>query len=65
MSIENRHWWLFIILTRISDLFSSDKSFDISEANCYRNIKWIEDILIQNSDFQQSLLVKSTNKWLF
>ncbi|UNF61853.1 hypothetical protein [Spiroplasma poulsonii] len=23
------------------------------EANCYRNIKWIEDILIKNSDFQQ------------
>ncbi|RUP76641.1 hypothetical protein D6D54_05505 [Spiroplasma poulsonii] len=21
--------------------------------NCYRNIKWIEDILIKNSDFQQ------------
>ncbi|UNF61684.1 hypothetical protein [Spiroplasma poulsonii] len=31
--------------------------------NCYRNIKWIEDILItKNSDFQQ-LAGKSTNKW--
>ncbi|WP_416375145.1 transposase family protein [Spiroplasma poulsonii] len=29
------------------------KVFYISEANCYRNIKWIEDILIKNSDFQQ------------
>ncbi|WP_416375326.1 helix-turn-helix domain-containing protein [Spiroplasma poulsonii] len=33
--------------------FHLGKSFDISEANCYRNIKWIEDILIKNSDFQQ------------
>ncbi|WP_416375265.1 hypothetical protein [Spiroplasma poulsonii] len=40
-------------MTRISDLFHLGKSFDISEANCYRNIKWIEDILIKNSDFQQ------------
>ncbi|UNF62291.1 helix-turn-helix domain-containing protein [Spiroplasma poulsonii] len=27
------------------------KSFDISEANCYRNIKWIEDILIKTLIF--------------
>ncbi|PWF96244.1 helix-turn-helix domain-containing protein [Spiroplasma poulsonii] len=33
--------------------FHLGKSFDISEANFYRNIKWIEDILIKNSDFQQ------------
>ncbi|WP_416375071.1 helix-turn-helix domain-containing protein [Spiroplasma poulsonii] len=33
--------------------FHLGKSFDISEANCYRNIKLIEDILIKNSDFQQ------------
>ncbi|WP_416375218.1 hypothetical protein [Spiroplasma poulsonii] len=37
-----------------------------SEANCYRNIKWIEDILIKNSDFQQLAGKKLINdKWLF
>nr|MBH8624077.1 IS5/IS1182 family transposase [Spiroplasma sp. Moj] len=30
--------------------FHLGKSFDISEASCYRNVKWIEDILIKNSD---------------
>ncbi|UZQ31008.1 MAG: transposase family protein [Spiroplasma phoeniceum] len=33
--------------------FHLAKSFDISESSFYRNIKWIEDILIKNSDFQQ------------
>ncbi|WP_416375259.1 helix-turn-helix domain-containing protein [Spiroplasma poulsonii] len=37
--------------------FHLGKSFDISEANCYRNIKWIEDILIKNWFFN-NLLVK-------
>ncbi|WP_276574506.1 hypothetical protein [Spiroplasma poulsonii] len=38
-------------MTRISDfIFILVKSFDISEANCYRKI-WIEDILIKNSWF--------------
>ncbi|UNF62047.1 hypothetical protein [Spiroplasma poulsonii] len=53
-------------MTRISGLiFILVKVLILVEANCYRNIKWIEDIiLIKNSDFQQ-LAVKSTNKWLF
>jgi hypothetical protein len=33
--------------------FHLGKNFGISEANCYRNIKWIEDVLIKHNDFQQ------------
>ncbi|UZQ29566.1 MAG: transposase family protein [Spiroplasma phoeniceum] len=39
--------------------FHLAKSFDISESSCYRNIKWIEDILIKPSDFQQPAGKKS------
>ncbi|UNF62228.1 hypothetical protein [Spiroplasma poulsonii] len=40
------------------------KVLDISEANCYRNIKELKILLIKNLDFQLTLLVKSTIKWL-
>ncbi|UNF62025.1 hypothetical protein [Spiroplasma poulsonii] len=41
-------------MTRISDLFFIlVKVLILIEARYYRNIKWIEDILIKNSDFQQ------------
>ncbi len=33
--------------------FHLGKSFGISESNCYRNIKWIENTLIKHPDFQQ------------
>ncbi|UZQ29505.1 MAG: transposase family protein [Spiroplasma phoeniceum] len=33
--------------------FHLAKSFDTSESSCYRNIKWIENILIKHSYFQQ------------
>ncbi|UZQ29994.1 MAG: transposase family protein [Spiroplasma phoeniceum] len=33
--------------------FHLAKSFDIIESSCYRNIKWIKDILIKHSDFQR------------
>ncbi len=33
--------------------FHLGKIFGISEINCYRNIKWIENTLIKHPDFQQ------------
>ncbi|UNF61702.1 hypothetical protein [Spiroplasma poulsonii] len=36
-----------------SDYFTLVKVSILVRLNCYRNIKWIEDILIKNSDFQQ------------
>ncbi|UNF62091.1 transposase family protein [Spiroplasma poulsonii] len=53
LSLEIDYWWLYYIDEEYQTYFHLGKSFDISEANCYRNIKWIRDILIKNSDFQQ------------
>ncbi|PWF94187.1 hypothetical protein SMH99_26060 [Spiroplasma poulsonii] len=64
LSLENRLLMTLLYWREYQTYFHLGKSFDISGANCYRNIKWIEDILIKNSDFN-NLLVKSTNKWLF
>ncbi|WP_276574550.1 hypothetical protein [Spiroplasma poulsonii] len=35
----------------IDPIFILVKVLILGEANCYRNIKWIEDILIKNSWF--------------
>ncbi|WP_416375263.1 transposase family protein [Spiroplasma poulsonii] len=53
LSLENRLLMTLLYWREYQTYFHLGKSFDISEANCYRNIKWIEDILIKNSDFQQ------------
>ncbi|MBW3058639.1 MAG: IS5/IS1182 family transposase [Spiroplasma poulsonii] len=53
LSLENRLLRTLLYWREYQTYFHLGKSFDISEANCYRNIKWIEDILIKNSDFQQ------------
>lgn len=33
--------------------FHIANSYNISESNCYRNIKWIENTLVKHPDFQQ------------
>lgn len=53
LSLENRLFMTLSYWREYRTFFHLGKSFDISEASCYRNIKWIEDILIRNSDFQQ------------
>ncbi|WP_241969974.1 helix-turn-helix domain-containing protein [Spiroplasma poulsonii] len=53
LSLENRLLMTLLYWREYQTYFHLGKSFDISEANCYRNIKWIEDILIKNSDFKQ------------
>ncbi|UNF61859.1 transposase family protein [Spiroplasma poulsonii] len=45
--------------------FHLGKSFDISGANCYRNIKLNWEIFLIKTLIFNNLLVKSTNKWLF
>ncbi|UNF61302.1 hypothetical protein [Spiroplasma poulsonii] len=48
------YWWLYYIDRGISDLILHlGKSFDIMRLIVIVNIKWIEDILIKTSDFQQ------------
>ncbi|UZQ30062.1 MAG: IS5 family transposase [Spiroplasma phoeniceum] len=53
LSLENRLLMTLSYLREYRTYFHLGKNFGISEANCYRNIKWIEDILIKHPDFQQ------------
>ncbi|WP_342223495.1 transposase family protein [Spiroplasma endosymbiont of Asaphidion curtum] len=53
LSLENRLLMTLSYWREYRTYFHLGKSFDISEASCYRNIKWIEDILIKHPDFQQ------------
>ncbi len=53
LSLENRLLMTLSYWREYRTYFHLGKSFDISEVSCYRNIKWIEDILIKHPDFQQ------------
>ncbi|UZQ29491.1 MAG: transposase family protein [Spiroplasma phoeniceum] len=53
LSLENRPLMTLSYWREYRTYFHLAKSFDISESSCYRNIKWIEDILIKHYDFQQ------------
>lgn len=53
LSLENRILMALTYWREYRTYFHIGKSFSISEANCYRNIKWIEDVLIKNPDFQK------------
>ncbi|UZQ29855.1 MAG: IS5 family transposase [Spiroplasma phoeniceum] len=53
LSLENRLLTTLSYWREYRAYFHLAKSFDISESSFYRNIKWIEDILIKHSYFQQ------------
>lgn len=53
LSLENRLLMTLSYWREYRTYFHLGKNFGISEANCYRNIKWIEDVLIKHHDFQQ------------
>ncbi|UZQ30240.1 MAG: transposase family protein [Spiroplasma phoeniceum] len=53
LSLENRLLTTLSYWREYRAYFHISKSFDISESSFYRNIKWIEDILIKHSYFQQ------------
>ncbi len=53
LSLENRLLMTLSYWREYHTYFHLDKSFGISESNCYRNIKWIENTLIKHPDFQQ------------
>ncbi|UZQ31256.1 MAG: transposase family protein [Spiroplasma phoeniceum] len=53
LSLENRLLMNLSYWREYRTYFHLAKSFYISESSCYRNIKWIEDILIKHYDFQQ------------
>ncbi|UZQ29924.1 MAG: transposase family protein [Spiroplasma phoeniceum] len=53
LSLENRLLMTLSYWREYRTYFHLGKNFGISEDNCYRNIKWIEYILIKHPDFQQ------------
>ena len=53
LSLENRLLMTFEYWREYRTYFHIAKSYEISESNCYRNIKWIENALIKHPDFQQ------------
>ncbi len=53
LSLENRLLMTLSYWREYRTYFHLGKSFGISESNCYRNIKWIENTLIKHPDFQQ------------
>ncbi|WP_342263401.1 transposase family protein [Spiroplasma endosymbiont of Clivina fossor] len=53
LSLENRLLMTLSYWQGSHTYFHLGKSFGISETNCYRNIKWIENTLIKHPNFQQ------------
>lgn len=53
LTIENRLLIMLDYWREYRTYFHVGNSFGISESNCYRNIKWIEDALIKHPDFQK------------
>ncbi|WP_425378516.1 helix-turn-helix domain-containing protein [Spiroplasma endosymbiont of Polydrusus pterygomalis] len=53
LSLENRLLMTLSYWREYRTYFHLGKIFGISESNCYRNIKLIENTLIKHPDFQQ------------
>lgn len=53
LSIEERLLMALEYWREYRTYFHIADSYGISESNCFRNIKWIEDTLIKHPDFQQ------------
>jgi len=51
LNIENRLLMTLEYLREYRTYFHLGKSYGLSESACYRNCKWIEDVLIQDKCF--------------
>lgn len=51
VSIENRLLMALEYLREYRTYFHISRSYGISESPCYRNIRWVEDILIKDGTF--------------
>lgn len=52
LSLEDRLLMTLEYLREYRTYFHVAASYGISESSCYRNIRWIEDILIKHPDFR-------------
>jgi hypothetical protein len=51
LNIQDRLLMTLEYLREYRTYFHISKAYNISESACYRNIKWIEDVLIKHPDF--------------
>ena len=51
LTIEDRLLMALEYIREYRTYFHVAKSYGIAESSCYRNIRWIEDILIKHPDF--------------
>lgn len=51
LSIEDRLLMTLEYLREYRTYFHISRSYGISESTCYRNIRWVEDILIKDGQF--------------
>ena len=66
LTMENRLLMTLEYLREYRTYFHIASSYGISESSCYRNIKWIEDTLIQHQDFAlpgRKALLKSDTQY--
>jgi hypothetical protein len=66
LSIENRLLMTLEYLREYRTYFHLGKSYGLSESACYRNCRWIEDILIRSKTFSlpgKKVLLKSETEF--
>ena len=51
LSLENRLLMTLEYLREYRTYFHISRSYGISESGCYRNIRWVEDVLIKDGRF--------------
>lgn len=51
LSIEDRLLMTLEYLREYRTYFHIAMTYDISESACYRNIRWVEDVLVKHKDF--------------
>lgn len=68
LSMEDRLLMTLEYIREYRTYFHVAASYKVSESACYRNIKWIEDVLIKHRDFAlpgRKALLKSDMKYEF
>lgn len=66
LSIENRLLMTLEYLREYRTYFHTGQSYGVSESVCWRNCRWVEDILIQSKKFSlpgKKALLKSDNEY--
>jgi len=66
VSMEDRLLMALEYLREYRTYFHISRSYGISESTCFRNIRWIEDVLIKSKEFSlpgRKALVKSNHEF--